>query len=257
MLSLSSNDEPSSSVDRSYPYDPRTAKEPPKGLPSAGILTMMGYLSTFPRERPRAARALEMFACKSFSPPDSRIQFPEYHEDPATSGICMNCHQSLDPASMFFKRWDFNPGQSYYVPFPFIPGIGSWQINQQNAGGPYSRWATSWYPDTVLTPVTQAEIDENPGARLLDALPAGETYLGATSDGTMGPLGLGKLLVASGEFDRCVAQRMYALFVGHPLDPGRESLYIRKLAKTFVDGGRKLRPFVKYLLALDEFRRGL
>jgi hypothetical protein len=262
ILSLTPGDAPSGDLNRSYAFDPRTSKEPLKGLPAAGVLTSMGFLSSFARERPRAARALEMFACKEFTPPDANITFPPFDKDPATSGTCINCHQTIDPAAMYFKRWDF--GNNYYVPAPFMPDVGPWMVTKDQlskqypwSGLPFIRWAETWLPNTVLTPVTQADIDAHPNVVFLDALPPGETYLGVPSDGTVGPFGFAKILVQSGEFDRCAASRLYERFVGRPLDKGKEAIYMKTLTQKFVDGGRKVRPFVKYLTMLDEFRRGI
>jgi hypothetical protein len=262
ILSLTKGDVPSGDLDRSYTYDPRVDKEPFKGLPAAGVLTSMGFLSSFSRERPRAARALEMFACKEFTPPDANIKFPPFDKDPATSGTCINCHQTLDPAAMYFKRWDF--GGNYLLPTPFMPDVGPWLVDKNQlskqypwSGLPFIRWAETWLPGTVLTPVTQADIDAHPNVVFLDALPKGQTYLGVESDGTVGPFGFAKILVQSGEFDSCAASRLYERVVGRTLDKGKEAFYLKSLAQKFVDGGRKIRPFVKYLMTLEEFRRGI
>ncbi|MFT3837304.1 MAG: hypothetical protein QM723_09950 [Myxococcaceae bacterium] len=252
--------------DRSYQFDPRTTTAAPQGWPSAGVLTMIGSLSSFPRERVRAARFLETFACQSFAPPPADVQFPPYANDPATSGTCMHCHQTLDPAAIHFKRWDFG-GDSYYVPWPFIGGMGRYRMTPEWLSGQYPygpdnhnpafRWMNAFKPGTVLTPVTAADVTANPEAVLLDTMPPSYTLLGTHGDGTMGPLGFGKILIASGEFDRCSARRLYQRFIGRPLDPAAEKLYIDKLAAQFVAGGRQVRPFVRYLLKEPEFRRGL
>ncbi|APR77922.1 Hypothetical protein A7982_03269 [Minicystis rosea] len=263
MLSLTDGDARSGSLDRTYAYDPRKSDEGPKGMPTAGVLTSMGFLSSFARERPRAARALEMFACKEFTPPDANIKFPDYDgKDPAVSGTCVNCHTSIDPAAIFFKRWDF--GQAYYVPWPFMPDVGPWKVTKEQLSMiypytelPYPRWVQSWIPGTVLTPITEAELEAHPGAIFLDTLPPETSLYGETSDGTMGPLGLAKILVKSGEFDRCAVQRLYQRFVGRSLDKGKEAFYIKKLASKFVEGDRKLRPFIKFLFATEEFGRGI
>lgn len=262
VLSLTTGDVASGSLDRSYGWDPRVSTTPLKGLPAAGVLTMMGFLSTFARERPRAARALEMFGCEEFTPPDAAIKFPPYDRDPATSGTCMNCHQTLDPAALFFKRWDF--GGNYLLFTPFMPGVGPWKFSPVQFSGqypydaaPYGRWVQAWVPDTVLTPVSAAEVAAHPDAIMLDSIPAGQTYLGQTSDGTIGPFGFAKLLVKSGAFDRCATSRIYERFVGHKLDPGKEALYLNALTARFVEGGRTLRPFVEYLVTTGEFGRGI
>lgn len=251
---------------REYSFDPRTTTQPPDGLPAAGVLTMMGPLSAFPRERVRAARFLEMFACSSFTPPPAGAAFPPYDGDPATGGTCLHCHRALDPAAIFFKRWDFGAG-SYYVPWPFMPGVGRWRVTADWVSGRYPhsaadnspgfRWKNAFVPGTVMTPTTSAEATANPEALLLDTMPASYSLLGATGDGTMGPLGFGKVLIASGAFDRCAVRKLYARFVGRELDPAAEAGYVDALAREFVARDRKLKPFVKYLLTQSEFRRGL
>ncbi len=251
-------------ADRAYSFDPLTTTAAPKGVPAAGVLTMVGSYSSFARERVRSARFLETFACMSFAPPPSDQHFPDYSGDPATSGTCLHCHRTLDPAAIFFRRWDFNPAISYYVPWPFMPGVGRFRITAQQLSGqypynsgPWARWKDAFKPNTVLTPITPADIAANPESVMLDTMPSTYTLLGQHGDGTMGPLGFGKILVASGEFDRCAVRRLYERFVGRPLDPAAEARYVDALATRFKDGDRKVKPFVRYLLSLPEFRRGL
>lgn len=251
---------------RDYQYDPRGATQPPDGLPSAGVLTMMGPLSAFPRERVRAARFLEMFACSSFTPPPAGQSFPPYTGDPATGGTCLHCHRALDPAAIFFKRWDFG-AESYYVPWPFMPGVGRHRVTAAWVSGQYPhsaadtspgfRWRNAFVPGTVMTPVTTAEAQANAEALFLDTMPASYTLLGANGDGTMGPLGFGKLLISSGAFDQCAVRKLYARVVGRELDPAAEAGYVNKLAREFVARERKLKPFIRYLVTQPEFRRGL
>ncbi|MFZ5470049.1 MAG: DUF1549 domain-containing protein [Myxococcota bacterium] len=266
LLSLTPNKAAGAGLDRNYQFDPRTTTAAPAGLPAAGVLTMMGSLSSFPRERVRAARFLEMFACTTFSPPSADQHFPPYSLDPATGGTCMHCHRTLDPAAIAFKRWDFG-GASSMPPWPFIPGMGRYRITAEwfsgqyphgpDNSGPGFRWKNAFLPNTVMTPVTPQEAQANPEALLLDTMPQSYSLLGQSGDGTMGPLGFGKILVRSGEFDRCAVRKLYARFVGRPLDPAVEKPYIDKLAREFVTRGRKLRPFLHYLFEQSEFRRGL
>jgi hypothetical protein len=264
-LALTSDGARSGSLARTYRFDPRTTTEAPKGLPTAGVLTMIGALSSFPRERVRAARFLEMFACQTFSPPPSDVHFPPYEVDPATGGTCLHCHKTLDPAAISFKRWDFTPFPSYYVPWPFLPGVGKNRITKEWLSGQYPhigtspgyRWRNAFLPNTLLTPITPEQLKANPEAMLLDTMPESYTLLGEHGDGTMGPLGFGKLVVRSGEFDRCAARRLYAMFIGRELNPATEKGFIDKLAREFVARDRKLRPFLRYLFEQPELRRGL
>ncbi len=264
-LALTENRTRSGSLERTYQYDPRTTTAAPKGLPTAGVLTMIGALSSFPRERVRAARFLEIFACQSFSPPPADVHFPPYDTDPAKGGTCLHCHKTLDPAAIWFKRWDFTPFQANYVPWPFLPGVGRHRITKEWLSGQYPhsgsspgyRWRNAFLPNTVMTPVTPEQVAANPEAVLLDTMPDSYTLLGQHGDGTMGPLGFGKILVRSGEFDRCAARRLYAMFIGRELDPAAEKHFIDKLAREFVARERKLRPFIRYLFEQPELRRGL
>lgn len=265
-LSLT-NKQPGGGLGRTYHYDPRTTTMPPDGLPSAGVLTMMGPNSSWPRERVRAARFLEVFACSAFSPPAAGSTFPPYQNDPATGGTCLHCHTTLDPAAIFFKRWDFDPAASYYVPWPFLGGIGRYRITAAWISGRYPfsaadnspgfRWKNAFVPNTVMTPVTPEQVATNPEAVLLDTMPQTYSLLGESGDGTMGPLGFGKILVSSGAFDRCAVRKLYARFVGRELHPADERPYIDALVKQFVNDGRKVRPFIRYLMTQTEFRRGL
>jgi hypothetical protein len=262
-LALTPGRQRSGSLERHYAYDPRTTLEPALGIPSAGVLTMIGTNSSFSRERVRAARLLEAFACMSFSPPSADQVFPPYTRDPATGGTCMHCHMTLDPAAIAFKRWEFG-GDSYYVPWPFMSGIGRFRVtadwlsgNYPYHDGPGFRMKTTFLPDTVMTPVTPEQVAHNPEALLLDTIPASYSLFGEPGNGTMGPLGFGKILVTSGEFDRCTVRRFYERIVGRALDPAIESAYIDRLAADFVAGGRQLRPFLLHLMAQPEFRRGL
>ena len=77
------------------------------------------------------------------------------------------------------------------------------------------------------------------------------------SDGTIGPLGFGKLILASGEFDKCAVQTLHARFIGRKFDPANEAMLEAQLVAAFTQGGRKVKPLIKLLLQSDEFRRGL
>ncbi|NMO15927.1 DUF1549 domain-containing protein [Pyxidicoccus fallax] len=264
-LALTPDRSRSGSMERTYRFDPRTTTEAAKGLPAAGVLTMMGAMSSFPRERVRAARFLEIFACQSFSPPPADVHFPPYEVDPATGGTCLHCHKTLDPAAIPFKRWDFTNATSAYVAWPFLAGVGNQRVTKEWLSGKYPhigtapgfRWRNAFLPNTMMTPVTPEQIQANPEAVLLDTMPDSYTLLGEHGDGTMGPLGFGKLLVRSGEFDRCTARRLYAMFIGRELNPATEKGFIDKLAREFVARERKLKPFLRYLFEQPELRRGL
>lgn len=252
LLSLAGNT-PSGELSRTYQFDPRTQTGGPKGVPAAGVLTMASSWSSFPRERVRAARWLEMLACRNFVPPPSTSVFNTYVRDPAREGSCQYCHTTIDPAAIHFKRWSFD-----YPNTSILMGIGKNHIaNYPTYSAPRVRFDQDLKYDTMMTPVSQAQLMTNPDAALIDFLPPDQHLFGQTSDGTIGPLGFAKMLVQSGEFDRCVTQRLYQHVVGRRLDPTKEEGYIGKLTADFVADKRVLRAFVKKLVQSAEFRRGL
>ena len=258
LLSLTPDGKASGSMDRSYKYDPRTTTEEIEGLPSAGVLTMPGSLSSFTRERVRAARFIESLTCRKFLPPPADFVFNEFERDPATTGTCQHCHRTMDPAAIFFKRWSFRPSGTGGT-FAVIGGVGRWRFTKGSNTDydPYLRWVTQFLPGTVMTPATEEQYAQNPEVLLMDFLPEGTLLFGQQGDGTIGPLGFGKILIESGEFDRCAVQKIYERFVGRPLDATTEAGYVDSLAKVFVSGDRKVRPFLAHILSTEDFRRGL
>jgi hypothetical protein len=217
------------------------------------------------RERVRAARMLETFACESFIPPPADQKFNPYVSDPAAEGPCQACHTRIDPAAIHFKRWtksgsDIDLDSGGY----FMPGIGDWTFDDKWTTSvypfdrdPFLHWVQWWRPGTKMTPISKADADKNPEARFIDFLPPDQTLLGQTSDGTVGPLGFAKMVVASGAFDKCAVQRLHERFGGRAIDATKEPGYLDTLVAKFVKGGRKVRPFIKDLTRTDVFRRGL
>lgn len=258
---------------RTYTFDPRVDDGAPAGIPSAGVLTQLGPNVWYPRERVRAARWLETFACRNFTAPDPSLVFmPPYTNDPAKGGTCQHCHTTIDPAAIHFKRLEVEEDTPRHgLGHMNLGGVGDWQwrktfqtsfVDPMSAGGvfwfqPYGRWNANFVAGTFLTPVPPSRIMTNPDARFLDFLPAGETLFGQASDGTIGPLGFGKLILASGEFDKCAVQTLHQRFIGRRFDPANEALLEAQLVQAFTQGGRKVKPLIKLLLQSDEFKRGL
>jgi hypothetical protein len=258
LLSLTPDQTPSGSLERSYKYDPRTTTEEIEGMPAAGVLSMPGSMASFARERVRAARFIEALTCRKFLPPPADFVFEDFNRDPATTGTCQHCHRTMDPAATFFKRWSFRPSGTGGT-FAILGGVGRWRFTQDSNVGydPFERWVTQFLPETVMTPATEQQYADNPEVLLMDFLPEGTLLFGQQGDGTVGPLGFGKILVDSGELDRCAVQRIYERFVGRALDATTEAGYIDALSNHFVEGDRQVRPFLLRILATDDFRRGL
>jgi hypothetical protein len=251
LLSLTGNT-PSGDINRTYTFDPRTSTGTIKGIPAAGVLTMAGVNAGFSRERVRAARWLENFACREFVPPPVGATFNTFVRDPGREGTCQYCHTAIDPAAIHFKRISDNG----YT--PIFLGLGPWGYEKlRDYEYPRTRLDVDFKHDTLMTPASEAQIKANPDAANIDFLPPDTTLFGQVSEGTVGPLGFGKLLVKSGEFDQCVARKMFEHVVGRKLDPAVEQQYIEVLGKSFVENKRTVRGFVRYLVSTREFRRGL
>lgn len=251
-------------ADRAYTYDPRTTSAPMLGVPAAGMLTSLGFLTGQPRERLRAARALEQLGCEVLAPPAGQ-QFNPYVSDPAAEGPCQHCHRRIDPAAIHFKRF-MKQGSAFegWGANYLMPAVGNfrwparWRQGQYPYGGePFSHWNRWYVAGTKMTPVTQAQVDADPLVVFIDYLPPDQTLLNQVSDGTVGPLGFSKLLLASGNFDRCVVRRLHTQVMGRDIDPAKETGYLDLLTARFVAGGRKARPFIKELTQSDLFGRGL
>lgn len=252
-------------AERDYTHDPRVDFDPSRGVPSAGMLTSLGFLAAYPRERLRAARALETLACEQLLPPSPDVEFNAYVDDPGREGPCQHCHTRIDPAAIHFKRFA-KAGAAFegYGAQYYMPGVGDeWQFdpiwregNWPYGGEPFAQW-NKWYrPGSMMTPATASEAAANPYALFLDFLPPDQTLLGQVSDGTVGPLGFAKMIVEAGAFDRCVVRRIHERVVGRDIDPAMESGYLDALTDEFVAQGRVVRPFIKSLTEGESFRRG-
>jgi hypothetical protein len=250
--------------ERDTQYDPRLTTAPAPGIPAAGMLTSVGFLGAYKRERLRAARMLEALACEELSPP-SGGSFNAYVSDPATEGSCQHCHRRIDPAAIHFKRYG-KAGVSFegYGAQFFMPGVGDvWQWPARWRTGeypyhddPFAHWNRWYTPGTMMTPVTEVEAQANPLSVFIDFLPPDQTLLNQTSDGTIGPLGFAKLIVAAGAYDRCVVRQLHKMVIGRDIDVATESGYLDALTEEFVNGGRLGRPFIKSLTTSPLFSRG-
>ena len=233
---------------RDYTFDPRSDPGLPAGVPAAGVLSMLGSNYAFPRERVRAARWLESFACREFSPPPAEVEFNHYERDPGTEGVCQHCHQVIDPAAMHFKRMFDGGGQ--------LGGVGDWDLSSIPGSTYAERSLSTFEYDTLMTPVAQATLETNPNAGLIDFMPADYSLFGVASDGTIGPLGFAKILIESGEFDRCAVRRFHRIVTGRDLVPGQDDARIGALVSGFVDGDRNVRGLIRTLIREDTFAIG-
>lgn len=234
---------------RDYRFDPRTDAGRPEGVPAAGVLSTLGANYAFPRERVRGARWLEIFACREFVPPPGDVEFNPYDRDPGREGVCQHCHQLIDPAAMHFKRIHGGGAQ--------LGGVGGWDLAELPADSAFKKRSSSTFEhDTLMTPVPDATIAGNPNAALIDFMPPDYALFGTPSDGTIGPLGFAKVLVESGEFDKCVVRRFHELVAGRDLVPGIDDHVLEGYVDAFVASERNVKDLILAIVASDEFLIG-
>ena len=193
---------------------------------------MLGPNSAWPRPRVRAARWLESVGCDAFSPPETPITFTPYRRDPGSEGMCIQCHTRLDPAAISFKRI-YDSGK--------IAGLGRWRIDER-------KFSNRMISDTIMTPISQADIDADPNNRLSDFMPPGQLLLREEGDGTIGPRGFAKVLMKSGAFDRCAVKRAYKRFAGIDLNVANDQEKLEKEVKNFVQNNRNMKDLIKKIV---------
>lgn len=239
--------------DRSYAFDPRVEPGRPRGIPAAGVLTTIVANEAWPRERVRAANWIRAFACREFAPPASDVSFPPYERDPGTEGPCLHCHQLIDPAAIHFKRM-FDAGA-------LIAGATDrWSIEGGVSGATFrlnNHARGAMIADTLMTPVDQATLDQSSDARFIDFMPPGMRLFGVEGDGTIGPLGFGRALVASGELDRCAVRRAYQRFGGRDLRPGIDDALLDEYVGAFVASNRNMRALIESIVTSEESALGI
>lgn len=112
-------------------------------------------------------------------------------------------------------------------------------------------------PDTVFTPLTQEQLDVNTNACFMDFLPPGQKLLGVESDGTIGPRGFAKILLASGAFDQCAVRRAYKRFGGRTINVGEDAALLKQQVETFVDSNRNMKQLIRNILLDERSRKGI
>jgi hypothetical protein len=138
-----------------------------------------------------------------------------------------------------------------------IGGVGKWRWAELNPSDPDRlRWLAQYQPNTYLTPVTEVDMTANPDARFLDFAPPGTPILGMSGDGTIGPLGFGKALVSSGDFDRCMVRRLYGRFGNIQLSVSEDAAFLDKLVADYVALDRNVKAFIANVVTSSRFKLG-
>jgi len=192
-----------------------------RGPNAAGILTMPIFLTKYGSRRARAHVVYSAFLCKDFVADSVKLS-PSTEPDLTKRAGCSTCHQTLEPMAAYFTRvmesdWTYLPPATFPI-----------ARHCERAKGPCS---------TLYDPA----FDKLRGS------------YAAIANAEAGPAGLAAAITSAPEFAPCVAQNVAQSLLGRQLAP-EDDAWKQQLAKTFVDGGYRMRPLVKAIVTSPRYR---
>lgn len=203
-----------------------------RGKQAAGILTMPVFLKKYPTRRGRAHAIYQTFLCRDFSAPAAKLA-PSNEPDLAKRPGCAACHRTLEPMAAYFSR--IQESDWTFLPPAHFPAKS--KVCASSDPDKMTYFCKSYY-DPAFSDGNAAVLR---GAH------------GSFANAEAGPAGLAAEIVARPEFASCVAQNVAQSFLGRPLDASDDA-WKQALAKTFVDGGYRMRPLVKAVLTSKAYR---
>lgn len=228
-----------------------------RGPHAAGILTMPVFLTKFGSRRSRAHVLYQAFLCRDFTSSNQGLR-PSTNPNLMVRDGCRDCHETLEPMAAYFARiqesdWTYLPPDRVPlrysgcrlgdagVPVNGPPMDGGLAVNCSSLYDPAfgdGDAGTLWgaYPDLAVA----GKVDPATGAALAHA--------------DLGPLGLAREILESGEFDACVSKQVAEAFLRRALVPDDDGLKAALVA-AFSGAGRKPRAMVKALLTSDAYLR--
>ncbi|HEX4416298.1 MAG TPA: DUF1585 domain-containing protein [Kofleriaceae bacterium] len=196
-----------------------------RGPHAAGILTMPIFLTKYGSRRARAHVAYNAFLCRDFVAESVKLE-PSSEPDLTRRPGCSACHQTLEPMAAYFTRvmesdWTYLPAEQFPMTHP--------QCSKPKG---------------------------QPGACKTIYDPAFSSLRGAyasAANAEAGPGGLADALTRSPEFAPCVAENVAQSLLGRPLVP-EDQAWKAELARTFVEGGYRMRALVKAIVTSPRYR---
>ena len=215
------------------PHDTKTWKlVADRGPAAAGIMTMPIFLTKYGTRRGRAHVLYNAFQCKDFVAESLQLK-PSTEPDLTKRDGCSTCHVTLEPMSAYFARvlesdWTWLPPTQ----FPL-------DASKCRSADPLKMpgYCKSYY-DPAFTSASQS-------------LLRGSYSSAAHADA--GPAGLGKQLVESDDFAKCVTRNMAQSFIGRQLGPDDDAT-LGSLTKAFTDGGYKMKALVRALVHAGPYK---
>ncbi|MBA3538033.1 MAG: DUF1585 domain-containing protein [Deltaproteobacteria bacterium] len=205
---------------------------PDRGPQASGLLTMPIFLVKYGTRRQRANAVYSTFLCKEFVAETVKLT-PSNEPDLTKRAGCAACHQRLEPLAAYFSRVA-ESDWTYLPPAQFPVSV--------------ERCAT-------------ADPEKMPGACKAFYDPAFTNAHHATLRGAYaspahaeaGPVGLADEITAAPEFAPCVVRNVAQSLLGRALTT-EDDAWKSEMARTFVDGGYKMRELVRAIVTSPRYR---
>jgi hypothetical protein len=216
------------------PHDAATwARVEDRGPHAAGLLTMPIFLTKYGSRRARAHVVYNAFLCKDFVAENVQLA-PSTEPNLMLRPGCSACHTALEPLAAYFTRvqesdWTFLPAAQFPLQNTTCKLDKNGKLNYN---------CSAYYDPAFAT---------DQSATMRGAYASSE-------HAEAGPTALAQTLVAAPEFTSCVASNVTSSFLGRALSTEDAALQ-GVLAKTFQEGGYRMKPLVKALVKSDAYRR--
>ncbi len=201
-----------------------------RGVHASGFLTMPIFLLKYGTRRARAHLLWNVFACKDFLAENSKLP-PSEEVNLTKRPGCQSCHQTLEPLAAYFSRVE--ESSWLYLPEEHFP-----VDNPQCEGDHAKEYSCSKFYDPAFATPTSSQL--------------GGAYA-SIEHAKAGPPAFAEALVSSPDFSTCVVKNVAEGFLGRRLTPDDDA-YKQTLAKTFADGGFKMKALVRAVVKSDAYR---
>ncbi|TNE43261.1 MAG: hypothetical protein EP343_34195 [Deltaproteobacteria bacterium] len=213
------------------------------GKYQAGILTAPLYLLKFSSNRSRANHFYENFLCKPFQAPPGGLppgNDPCHAEPDLTKRCgCKYCHQTLEPASAYWGRW-MQPGLGFLDP-------SKYPIDNPACSSPNARFNSNC--SEYFTRANHIKEEQYRGK--LRAYLFASNKVGQNIE--LGPSGIAKEAIDSGNFAACTTKKVWSWFVG---TPALTQEALEELANKFSDSNYNFRTLIQTIVQHPSYKLG-
>jgi len=202
-----------------------------RGPHAAGLMTMPIFLLKYGTRRQRAHAVYSTFLCKDFVANNVKLQ-PSQEPDLTKRPGCATCHTRLEPLAAYFTR--IPEGNWTYLP----PALFPISLDRCKQDPKNMHSGCKIYYDPAFTSTSHTVL------RGAHASP---------HNADAGPQGLATEITSSPEFAPCVVKNVAESLLGRPLT-AEDGAWQTAMAKTFVDGGFRMRALVRAIVTAPAYR---